>query len=118
MLRDPFGWLGLICVAVGIKTILRGLPSAQASHAFSGSGVFIAGLMIAAAAGVFPLMLLSTLEPRYSLSAYHTAAAGHGLAIALAWWPVAFICAVVYFLFIYRHYHGKVKLSEDSQIPY
>jgi len=118
MVRKPFGWLGLICVVGGMVRVFLGLRDKRASSALIGSGIFISGLMIAGAAGVFPLMLLSTLAPQYSLSAYHTAAAGHGLAVALVWWPVAFIFAVAYFLFIYRHYRGKVKLVEDTQIPY
>ena len=69
-------------------------------------------------AGVFPLMLYSTLAPGNSLSAYQMAAAGHGLAIALVWWPIALILAIVYFAFIYRHYSGKVKLAQDMQRPY
>jgi hypothetical protein len=63
-------------------------------------------------------MLRSTLAPENSLSAYQNAAAGHGLAIALVWWPLALIFAVVYFLFIYRQYAGKVKPAEDNQNPY
>jgi len=34
------------------------------------------------------------------------------------WWPVSLIFAVGYALFIYRHYTGKVKPSEDTQQPY
>ena len=63
-------------------------------------------------------MLHSTLAPENSLSAYQNAAAGHGLAIALIWWPVALIFSVGYFFFIHRHYTGKVKLLEDTQSPY
>jgi cytochrome bd-type quinol oxidase subunit 2 len=74
--------------------------------------------MVAGAAGVFPVMLHSTLAPEDSLSAYQNAAAGHGLAVALVWWPVSLILATVYFLFIYRHYAGKVKPTEDNQNPY
>jgi hypothetical protein len=50
-------------------------------------GLKIAGLMIDGAVGVFPIMLRSTLAPEYSLSAYETAAYGHGLAVGLVWSP-------------------------------
>ena len=33
-------------------------------------------------------------------------------------WPVALIGSVVYSLFIYKHYSGKVKPLEDTQSPY
>jgi len=118
MIHQPFGWLGLACIAGGIIAVFTGLQSQRESRAFFGSSVFIAGLMIAGAAGVFPVMLYSTLVPEYSLSAYQNAAAGRGLAIALVWWPVALVLALGYFRFISRHYSGKVKPLEDTQRPY
>jgi len=118
MLHQPFGWLGLICVVSGIISVFTGLRSNRELRAVIGSAAFVAGLMLAGAAGVFPVMLYSTLAPEDSLSAYQNAAAGHGLAIALVWWPLALIFAIVYFLFIYRHYSGKVKPKEDTQNPY
>ncbi len=118
MLHQPFGWFGLICVVGGITGIFTGLRTGRELRALLGSSAFIAGLMIAGAAGVFQVMLHSTLAPEDSLSAYQNAAASHGLAIALVWWPLALIFAVTYFLFIYRHYAGKVRPREDNQNPY
>ena len=118
MAHQPFGWLGIICVLGGIFGVFAGLRKNQELRAVLGSAAFVAGLMIAGAAGVFPVMLHSTLAPKDSLSAYQNAAAGHGLAIALVWWPIALVFAVVYFMFIYRHYAGKVRPKEDNQNPY
>ena len=118
MLHQPFGWLGLACVVGGILAIFIGFQTKRESYPLLGSSAFIAGLLITGAAGVFPIMLHSTLAPENSLSAYTNAAAGHGLAIALVWWLIAFIFSIVYVLFIYRHYHGKVKPGEDTKNPY
>ncbi|MGA9450158.1 MAG: cytochrome d ubiquinol oxidase subunit II [Verrucomicrobiia bacterium] len=115
---NPMAWLGLGCVVVGAAAIFIGLKGKRELQPVIGSSLFIAGLMIAGAASVFPIMLHSTLAPENSLSAYQNAAAGHGLAIALVWWPLALIFSIGYFLFIYRHYTGKVKPSEDTQSPY
>jgi cytochrome d ubiquinol oxidase subunit II len=118
IIHQPFGWLGLIAVVGAMPVIFMGLKYGRELTAVIGSGTFIAGLMIAGAAGVFPIMLHSTLAPEYSLSAYQNAAAGNGLVIALVWWPVSMVFAVVYFTFIYRNYTGKVKSSQDMQNPY
>jgi cytochrome d ubiquinol oxidase subunit II len=119
MIRQPLGWIGLIVVAGGARGVFVGLKRSDSSRALLGSTLLIAGLMIAGASGVFPWILRSTLSPEYSMSVYNTAASGRGLAIALVWWPIAFIFAVGYFLFSYRfYYQGKVKLSEDTQTPY
>ena len=118
MKHHPFAWLGLILVSGGLLAVFTGLAGQREARAMLGSCVFIAGLMIAGAAAVFPVMLHSTLAPENSLSAYQNAAAGKGLALALVWWPVALIGSVVYSLFIYKHYSGKVKPLEDTQSPY
>ncbi len=118
MANKPFAWLGLAFVVGGLVAVFTGLSGRRERRAVIGSSLFIAGLMIAGAASVFPIMLHSTLAPENSLSAYDNAAAGHGLVIALVWWPVALIFSIGYFLFIYRHYTGKVKPSEDTQRPY
>jgi len=74
--------------------------------------------MISGAAGIFPNILRSTIAPEYSLSAYHTAANGNSLAIALVWWPIALVFSLGYFWFIYRNYSGKVRPAQDMQTPY
>lgn len=118
MTPKPVAWLGLVGVIGGAVMIFTGLRGKGELRAVLGSNLFIAGLMIAGAASVFPIMLHSTLAPEDSLSAYQNAAAGHGLIIALIWWPLAFILSIGYALFIYRYYIGKVKASEDTQNPY
>jgi cytochrome d ubiquinol oxidase subunit II len=118
MIHQPFGWLGLIFVFGGIISVFTGLHGKREMRAVIGSSAFIAGLMIAGAAGVFPVMLHSTLSPENSLSAYQNAADSHGLAVALVWWPVALILSGIYFLCLYRHYAGKVKPLTDIQNPY
>lgn len=118
MLHQPFGWLGMLGIGTGFISILRGLKTHRDSLALIGSVLFIAGLMIAGAAGIFPLILRSTIAPEYSLSAYRTAADAHSLAIGIVWWPIALVFAFGYFWFIYRNYSGKVRPTQDMQAPY
>lgn len=118
MIAHPLAWAGLVCVFGGLLGVFAGLRKNQELRAMIGSSLFIAGLMIAGSASVFPIMLRSTLSPEHSLSAYDNAAAGHGLAVALVWWPAGFLLAVMYFLFVYRHFLGKVRPKEDTQNPY
>ena len=60
-------------------------------------------------------MLHSTLAPEHSMTAYNGAAPAHGLAMALIWWPVAFVLAFTYLIVIVREYRGKVRPTEDTQ---
>jgi cytochrome d ubiquinol oxidase subunit II len=118
MLRQPFAWLGVAGALGGLLAVFTGLRSHRETTSVLGSCAFLAGLMIAGAASVFPIMLRSTLAPENSLTAYEGAATGHGLAIALVWWPVALVLSISYSIFIHRHYAGKVRPVEDPQSPY
>lgn len=114
----PVAWLGLACVIGGLLAVFTGLRGRRELCAVLGSSLFIAGLMIAGAAGVFPVMLYANVTPENSLTAHQNAAAAHGLAIALVWWPLALILSIAYCLFIYRRYAGKVRPAQDTQSPY
>jgi cytochrome d ubiquinol oxidase subunit II len=116
--HQPLGLLGVMAIFGGLVVVFRSLKRQREAKAFIGSSAFISGLVISGAAGVFPFMLRSTLDPQYSLSAYQTAADGHGLALALVWWPLAFCFAVGYFFFTFRYYSGKVDAKVDTQAPY
>jgi hypothetical protein len=35
--------------------------------------------------------------------------------LAAIWWPVGFALAIAYFVFISRHYAGKVSVKRDTQ---
>jgi len=112
------GVVGAIAVTSGIIITFFALGKQQTSRALTGSSIVLAGMVIAGASGIFPVMLHSTLAPENSICAYGAAAAGNGLAAGLVWWPLAFVFAVGYFLFSYRYYSGKVSPIEDTQIPY
>jgi cytochrome d ubiquinol oxidase subunit II len=118
LVYKPVAWLGVVGVIGGLLAVFTGLRGQVELRATLGSGTFIVGLMVAGAAAVFPIMLYSTLAPENSLSAYENAAGGHGLAVALVWWPMALVFAMVYFAFTFRHYRGKVNASTDTQRPY
>jgi cytochrome d ubiquinol oxidase subunit II len=104
----PAAWLFVGVMVAGGWALWTGLRRPAEMKAFAGSCAVIVGLLGAAAAGVFPEILHSTLSPEHSLTAYGGAASGRGLGIALVWWPVAAGLAVVYFVTVARRYAGKV----------
>lgn len=63
----------------------------------------------------FRWSLPSTVAPEYSLTAHSVAAGRASLAIAAIWWPIAFVMAVAYSVFISQRYAGKVAVPRDSQ---
>jgi cytochrome bd ubiquinol oxidase subunit II len=115
MVQRPLSWLAIAVVVAGAWALVTGLRGTAESRAFAGSCAVIVGLLAGAAVSVFPVMLHSTLAPEHSMTAYNGAAPAHGLAIALIWWPVAFVLAFTYFIVIMREYRGKVRPTEDTQ---
>jgi cytochrome d ubiquinol oxidase subunit II len=113
--QRPLGWLALAIVAAGAVLLIVGRRRRLEGRAFAGSCALIAGLLAALGVGVFPVMLRSTLAPEFSLTARQAASSTFSLSLALIWWPVAFVLALVYFGFIARQFRGKVRPAEDNQ---
>jgi cytochrome d ubiquinol oxidase subunit II len=111
----PLAWLGLAIFLLGLVTIFLGQLRGRPGIAFLGSGAFILGLLAATAASVFPVMLKSTLDPSWSLTAYNSAAGEHGLYTGLAWWLLGFPVAVGYVIFLFRLHRGKVKAAPEGE---
>lgn len=107
----PLAWIAIAAMAVGGWTLARGLGSGVYHRAFAGSCGVIAGLLAGAAAAMFPVMLHSTLGEQYSIDAYRAATAASGLSIALVWWPIALVLALVYLVVIVRPLTGTAARS-------
>ena len=114
-IRNPFSWFGLLVVLTSAVALISGLRKGLEFRAFVGSTFLIAGLLGTGAAAIFPVMLYSTLAPENSLSAYAAASSPGTLLAALVWWPLAFLMAASYFVFISRRYADKVSTSRDNQ---
>jgi cytochrome bd ubiquinol oxidase subunit II len=118
MLERPAAWLAISVALAGAWALFTGLRGTAERRAFVGSCAVIVGLLAGAAAGVFPVMLHSTLGSDHSITAYTGAAPVHGLAVAVIWWPPALVLAISYFTIITRNYRGKVRPAKDTQRLY
>jgi cytochrome d oxidase subunit CydB len=111
----PFCWLGLLVVVVSVVTLISGLSTHRETRAFVGSNGVLVGVLGTGAAALFPVMLHSTLAPENSLTAYAVASNRTALLVASIWWPLGFILASAYFVFISRRYAGKASVRSDNQ---
>ncbi|HEV3273160.1 MAG TPA: cytochrome d ubiquinol oxidase subunit II [Candidatus Methylacidiphilales bacterium] len=117
-IRNPVCWLGIVVIIVSSCVLASGLRNQHEMRAFIGSNLLIVGMLATGAATIFPVMLYSTLAPENSLTAYTVAASPDSLLLAAVWWPVAFIMSVSYFIFVSRHYHGKINVKRNNQSFY
>jgi cytochrome d ubiquinol oxidase subunit II len=114
-MQNPCWWLGLLLVCVAAITLISGLVTRHEMRAFVGSNLLLAGLLATGAAAIFPVVLHSTLTPDNSLTVYDVAAGPNSLAYAAIWWPIGFALAAAYFVFVSRHYAGKISVKRDNQ---
>jgi NADH dehydrogenase FAD-containing subunit/cytochrome bd-type quinol oxidase subunit 2 len=111
----PFCWLGILGAVISGVTLISGLSTHRETRAFVGSNGVLVGVLGAGAAALFPVMLHSTLAPENSLTAYAVASNRPAFLLASIWWPIAFILATAYFIFISRRYVGKASVRRDNQ---
>ena len=90
------------------------IPKGKEKLAFIASSLYIAGMLVGAVFGLYPLVLPASTDPAYSLTIYNSAAGHHDLAVGLAWWILGAALAFAYFIFIYRMFRGKVKLEGEG----
>ena len=106
VMRRPWLWpapLGALAAAV---RVLRALGKGRARAAFLASCAFVALLLAATAAALFPTLLRSTLDPAYSIDV-SCASLPHALETGILFWAVAMVLAVVYFAYLFRTFRGK-----------
>jgi cytochrome bd ubiquinol oxidase subunit II len=112
---NPFFCLGLLVVIGSAVAIFTGIRANHEMRAFIGSNFLVIGMLATGAAAIFPVMLFSTLASENSLTADAVAASPGSLFMASIWWPVAFLLAATYFIFISRRYYGKISVKRDTQ---
>ncbi len=83
-------------------------------NAFLSSCVFLGGLLASTAFGLYPNVLPSNADPARSLTVFNSAAAEHGLRVALAWWIPGMLLVAGYFVFVYRVFAGRVEPEKGS----
>jgi cytochrome d ubiquinol oxidase subunit II len=82
--------------------MLRDLP------AFLASCAFLAGTLLATAAGMFPLLLPSTLDAAWAITAAGASSGDQSQRIGLGWWGIGIPLAAAYTTYIYRTLARKV----------
>jgi cytochrome d ubiquinol oxidase subunit II len=80
---------------------------------FLGSCVYLLGMLTSVVFGVYPYVLPSRPNPAYGLTIDSAKAADYGLRMGLAWWVLGILLAAGYFVFLYRHFAGRVPAGRE-----
>ena len=84
---------------------------ADFKHAFLASSVYIAAMLVGAAAALYPTLLPATTSAENSIDIYNAASGDYSLRWGLLWWSLGMLIAIGYFVFVYRTFKGKVTLE-------
>lgn len=99
-----------VSLALSIVSLHRG----HELSAFLGSAGYIVCMLAGTAAGAFPYILISTIDLRFSVTAYTASSGGPGLETGLIWWSLAMILTVAYFINLFRSFRGKVEAGSGG----
>jgi cytochrome d ubiquinol oxidase subunit II len=108
---NPFEYLVPLTGVVSLGGILLFRRQRRDVAAFFASSLFIFSMLTNVALGMYPHILVSTVDPAFSLTAFNAGTDAYGMAVGLWWFLIAFVLLVVYQMYAHRAFWGKVPSS-------
>jgi cytochrome d ubiquinol oxidase subunit II len=110
--RRPWMWPLLVVLLASVALIAHSLRKGAHLRAFLASSAFLASLLGLTAAGLYPTLLRSSLDPAWSLTIDNAASGRQSLVTGLYWWIPAIVLAIGYFVVVFRMFRGKVSSGD------
>src|SRR5262245_26269957 len=104
-----WSWIFPVAVICGIFGMVYFTRKGAHLRVFLCSTMSIAGMMCGAAYGLYPNVLPSTLSAENNLTIWNTAAQAYSLRVGAIWWVIGMTLALIYFIYLYRSFRGKVE---------
>ena len=114
----PIGYVVPVIVFASLAYMAFAHARKSDKGAFLASCGYITGMLVGAAFALYPNVLPASTGADNSLTIYNTMAGAHGLRVGFVWWTLGMVLALIYFVFIYRMFRGKVKLDAGSEHGY
>jgi cytochrome bd ubiquinol oxidase subunit II len=114
LLARPWTWLLVFLIIGSLAALFVSLSRRRELPAFLSSAMFIVSMLGATAAGVYPHMLVSTLDPGFDLRIDNARAGALSLRVGLIWWVIAILLAIGYFVYLFRSFRGKVVVEPEG----
>jgi cytochrome d ubiquinol oxidase subunit II len=108
----PVIFPALALVALSVSWYMR--RSGHDFWSFIASGAMIALLLISGAIGMFPNLLISTIDPQYNLTIYNAASADNTLTVMLIIALIGMPLVLLYTAGVYYFFRGKVVVEPKS----
>ena len=115
MLKNPLFWVLFILLLSSILYIPVGLKAKRFGYTFLASALNIASLIGLFAVSLFPRLVPSSMDlANYSLTIYNASSTPRTLQTMLIIALIGVPIVLIYTIFIYRIFRGKVIITKDS----
>jgi cytochrome bd ubiquinol oxidase subunit II len=114
LMDRPLAYSLAILIVISLVSLGRSFAKNRALLGFVSSSCFIVGILAATAAGMYPNMLISTIDSTFSITAGNGAASHSILNSALIWFLPAALLMIGYFTVLYVLLGGKVEIIHDQ----
>lgn len=114
LLEHPALFIAPILTFLSIANIPRLASKRKFQQAFVFSALSISLLMVLVAIELYPVMILSSIDPVYSLNIYNAASSEKTLGIMLIIAAIGIPFILTYTIFVYKTFWGKVIVDETS----
>ena len=99
---------------LSIANVPRLVSKGKFEYAFVFSALTMSFLLMLVAFELYPVMVMSTVDPTYSITVYNAASSENSLRIMLNITAIGAPLVLIYTVFVYRTFWGKVKMDETS----
>jgi cytochrome d ubiquinol oxidase subunit II len=111
---DPQLFLVPVLAFLSIANIPRLASKKKFRSAFLFSSITMSLLLILVAIELYPTLLISTIDPDYDITIYNAASSEKSLSIMLTIAAIGAPLVLVYTVFVYNTFRGKVVIDETS----
>ena len=112
--ENPVFFVLPILAFLAVANVPRLVSKKKYANALVFSSLTMAFLLMLVAFQLYPGLLPSTIDPKYSVTIYNAASSQKSLGIMLTIVAIGAPLLAGYFLFLYKTFHGKVKLDDTS----
>jgi cytochrome bd ubiquinol oxidase subunit II len=107
----PIAFVIPLIVIVSLVGIFVFTGQDRDRDAFFSSCAYILSMLVGAAVGLYPVLLPASTDPARDITIERALSGHYSASIGLIWWGFGMLLAIGYFIFVYRMFSGKVRLT-------
>jgi cytochrome d ubiquinol oxidase subunit II len=110
--------MALILIPILVFMSIANIPILASKKKFKSAFIFssisLSLMLVLVAIELFPVLILSTVDPAYNITIYNAASSEKSLGIMLTFAAIGIPLVLAYTFFVYKVFWGKVELDETS----